>query len=269
MVDVHEVLIPRTGGERGRLFMAAVAEALKRNGHRVHTGHHYIGVGRLLYLYGVGASDRRQARAAHAALHRHTVTFDLGYFQRQRYMRVAVTRDHPQALLDITPTDSARWDSLGIALREDFDPDGPIVLVGLGRKQHRIPGITGWEEDKLRWLKKNYPGREVFYRPKPGKMQLELPLGIPVLPASMPIEEALRGKSLVVCRHSNVAVDAAVAGVPSLVEDGAAAWLQDKPFTPEVRLDFLRRVAYWQWHKEELADCLTFIFSILSRIPKP
>ena len=69
----------------------------------------------------------------------------------------------------------------------------------------------------------------------------------------------MRGARLVVCRHSNVAVDAVIAGVPVECEDGAAYWLRDKPYTPEVRRDFLDRLAWWQWKPEECMKAWEFI----------
>jgi hypothetical protein len=97
-------------------------------------------------------------------------------------------------------------------------------------------------------LRDQYPGRRIVYRPKPG--QASPLLGVPQETAP-DIADALRGKSLVVCRHSNVGVDAAIAGIPVQTEEGAAKWLEGKPFTPEVRTDFLARVAWWQYRPEE------------------
>ena len=65
------------------------------------------------------------------------------------------------------------------------------------------------------------------------------------------IADLLRGASLAACRHSNVAVDAVVAGVPFEAVDGAAMWLAGKDYTPANRLDFLRRLAWWQWKASE------------------
>ena|SRR3990167_7173708 len=80
-----------------------------------------------------------------------------------------------------------------------------------------------------------------------------------------PIEALLKGASLVVVRHSNVSVDATIAGVPFECEDGAAVWLTQKDYTPENRLNFLRRVAYWQWHKGEVKEAWRFLEGMLER----
>lgn len=267
----HEVLIQRTGSEKTRRFMLELISALRRNGAVVRVGYHYGGVGKNLYLYGVGAEERRAARARQLAQHRHCVSFDLGYFSRETHMRFSIDTDHPQQYMDLTPSTPGRFQMLGIELAERFNPNGPILLVGMGRKTHRIPGMTGWEEAKLASLRHRFPDRKILYRPKPasGLNRVVLDLGLDIVPDSIPIQQALQGLSLVACRHSNVAVDAVVAGVPYEADDGAACWLTGRPFTVANRLDFLHRLAYWQWHAGELSECLTFIDSIIKQIPRP
>jgi hypothetical protein len=89
----------------------------------------------------------------------------------------------------------------------------------------------------------------VIYKPKRH--------GDPPLPGfpmrNGPIIDSLRGCSLVVCLHSNVAIDACIAGVPVVCEDGAAAALYTndirhpvKP-TREQRMAFLESLAWWNW----------------------
>lgn len=73
------------------------------------------------------------------------------------------------------------------------------------------------------------------------------------------IEKALQGCSLVVCRHSNVAVDAIIAGVPVVCYDGAANAIYNseltkivEPVAEPIRLKFLRNLAWWQWRDSEI-----------------
>jgi hypothetical protein len=70
------------------------------------------------------------------------------------------------------------------------------------------------------------------------------------------------GASMLVCRHSNCAVDAVVAGVPIECEDGAAKWLDGKPYKRRTRKDFLNRLAYWQWKASEAAQAWQFILKV-------
>jgi hypothetical protein len=70
----------------------------------------------------------------------------------------------------------------------------------------------------------------------------------------------------VCCFHSSVAVDAVVAGVPYEAEEGAATWLLGKPFTTESRLDFMRRLAWWQWRPSEAPLAWAFFKRILKGV---
>jgi hypothetical protein len=80
------------------------------------------------------------------------------------------------------------------------------------------------------------------------------------------VVDALRGASLVICRHSNVAIDACIAGVPVECEDGAAYWLYRRGSVPTVaqRLDFLHRLCWWQWRFSEMDKAWLFLQSMLT-----
>lgn len=223
----------------------------------------YRGRGRLLVLFGVGAPLHAPARRAHVRAGGVVLHFDLGYFGRQKedgYLRMSINDDHPQRWLSRTPADPSRWRTLGLQLREDWDAGGHVILVGLGRKSRSYLHAQDWEAAKLRQLQVRFPGRRIVYRPK-GR-------DFPVLPcecdSDTPIAHLLQRASLVVCRHSNVAVDAALAGVPFEAEDGAAVWLAQRGFTPENRLDFLQRLAWWQWKASEARLAWDFAQRILT-----
>lgn len=219
----------------------------------------YQGGAPWLALYGVGATDRSRARDAQVASGGYALCWDLGYFGRTKvtgYLRVSINHHHPQAWLSRTEPKPERWEAHGIELREDYSPAGPIVLVGVGPKSHKFLGTQGWELSKLKELRARFPGRRIVYRPKPGSPGAALDCETDNRPK---IEDVLKGAALVVCRHSNVAVDAAIAGVPIECEDGAAIWLQGKPYTRETRLDFLRRLSWWQWCPSEAVQFLGFL----------
>lgn len=269
MATIIEVLIHRTGSERGKELLMAAASAMRVDGHVVRQGYNFTGCGKVLFLYGPGAPDRMRARELQTKMAKHTVMFDLGYFCRDQYMRMSITDEHPQRYMDITPNSPERFERLGVNIVNHYDPAGPIILVGMGRKTHAIPGRSGWEFMAAQNLRQRFPDRKIIYRPKPGAKQLILDLGLEISDPETPIQKVLRGASLVVCRHSNVAVDAVVAGIPFDAEDGAATWMNGRPYTIENRLDFLHRLAHWQWRQDEMHLATRFALDIISKIPKP
>lgn len=223
----------------------------------------YQGRSDLLMLWGAGGAQNADAVAKQGMRRRRSICWDYGYFKREKrggYLRVSIDDWHPQRWLDYTKPDPSRWSRLGISLRNDFDPSGPVILAGMGPKSHAFCKAVGWENMTLRSLQQRFPGKEIIFRPKPFRTYPPLACKIAT---DGPIEDLLQGASLVVCSHSNVAVDAIVAGVPFECTDGAAMWLQGKDFTEANRLDFLRRLAFWQWHHSEAAEAWDFLLGVL------
>lgn len=222
--------------------------------------------GSTLLLYGLGGPDRYQLGLNHVAMGGRLVAWDLGYWDRkgeQRKLRASIDGLHcPDYILRGPTPCASRWDEAGLQMENAGDPDGPIVLVGNGPKSNVI-GAEGWAAAKSREIAKRFPGRRVVYRPKP-KRPIE-PMVICHSVDQGPIDELLRTASLVVCRHSNVAVDACRLGVPVVCENGAAAAiyphaLKDHAWQPDeaLRREFLVRLAWWQWSEHEAADGLVW-----------
>jgi hypothetical protein len=223
----------------------------------------YHGNADLLMVYGTGHPERRPWWERHLAKGKHAIGWDLGYWQREtQSMRLTIDGDHPPQW--IRPEPPERWDSTGIVLRNDYCASGPVIIVGMSAKADKVYklGRMAWERKAAREAAKKYPNRAVLFRPKRDTD--------PPLPgfrsARGNIEDVLRGASLVVCRHSNVAVDACIAGVPVQCEDGAAyALYRGNPNpTPEQRLAFLRSLAYWQYRPDEASLAWTYIRNRLS-----
>jgi len=241
-------------------MLDALRKAAVQCGDAVRLTSRYEGRSDWLVLYGVGYGAHDDARRRQVLRGGHAALLDLGYFGKAKdglgYTRVSVDRDHPQHLLDRAPADAARWARHDLALRDEADPAGPIVLVGLGRKSREYLKASDWEGRKLAELQERFPGRRILHRPKPKQEFVRLSCDRDV---TTPIAQLLHGASLVVCRHSNVAIDAAVAGVPIEVEDGAAQWLAAREFTRANRLDFLQRVSWFQWQPGEAPEAWQFI----------
>jgi hypothetical protein len=238
-------------------MLKALATAARAAGDQVKETGRYEGRSDWLVLFGIGAAVNDQARKAQLARGGRVLMWDLGYVDRAKvvgHLRMSIDFDHPQDWLEKTEASPTRWARLGVALREDSNPAGPVLLIGLGRKSRAYLRQPYWERDVLVGLQKRFPCREIIFRPK-GKDRTQLPC---TTDRDTPIDQLLRGASLVACRHSNAAVDATIAGVPFEAQDGAARWLQRREFTPANRLAFLQRLAYWQWRTDEAAQAWAF-----------
>lgn len=247
MRNGFELLIDPPLMLKAEKFMNALRSNLPPGG-EVQTS--YKGDKRVLVLYGPGAPRRLAIIRKHRAAGGRVAMWDLGYWDRKHGMRLAVDHLHPSAEhLAMAPEGPGRRE---FALRNDADPAGPVLLVGLGPKSCVAWGLKPmqWEREKLADLWNRFPRREIRWRPKGEE---SVALAGTTLTHGMPIEEALKGCSLVVCRHSNVAVDACVAGIPVECEDGAAlALYRGNPNpSPAERAEFLRRLSWWEWRRSE------------------
>lgn len=256
-----EILLQANMSNKGQRMLRALAEAARAPCIVVDRP---TGKARILMTYGPGDKVRKQWLAEQRARGATTVIWDMGYFATKDFrggLRFSVNHWHPQALLNLAPADSSRWDALKMPLRSDANPRGPIILVGMGQKTRAIIDETDWEARAYQKLRKRFPGRQIVFRPKPGH-------GIPPrLPCHSdnrtPIEQLLKGASLVVCRHSNVACDAVVAGVPFEASDGAATWLDGKPYTPDNRYEFLSRLMFFNWKAAEASMAWKMVLKCL------
>ncbi len=208
--------------------------------------------GAALVLYGLGAPER----IIHAG-RSNLIAFDAGYWERklkpeERKYRVSIGGFHcPQLIMRGDNPGPERWNESGLAITQGGNPEGPIMLVGNGPKS-QVAGAQGWTALKSRRIRKAFPGRKILYRPKP-KRPHEPGIDFDTI-SHKTIESELDKVSLVVCRHSNVAVDACQMGVPVVCDDGAAASIypsslaefQKQP-SAERRAEFLHRLAWWQW----------------------
>lgn len=245
-------------------MLAAICAAARADGDTVKETKAFEGKSDWLVLFGVGAAVNNAARNIQLARGGRVLMWDLGYVDRKKvvgHLRMSIDTDHPPQWFDATPQDGSRWKRLDVPLRDDANPAGPILLIGLGRKSRIYLNAPNWERKAYGSLTARFPGRRIVFRPK-GSDQTRLPCETD---ASRPIADLLRGASLVVCRHSNVAVDAAIAGVPFEAEHGAALWLQQRDFTPANRLEFLQRLAWWQWRSTEAAQAWAFAKQVESK----
>lgn len=252
-----EVLIPVELRARQRHMLEAMLQASALSGIIAWRKPVYSASSKLLMTWGMGHCGRRSAINSHLRAGGHVIGWDLGYWDRKHQFRLTVDRDHPQ-MRDM-PAD--RFHNSSIKLRDDADESGPIMLVGLGRKSRAALGYSGmeWEQKMFQRIRSAYPSARIIYRPKKPE-----PFSY-CAHVEGEIEQALSGCSMVVCRHSNVAVDACIAGIPVVCEDGAAASLYSSdlqnPVKPDrsARQSFLQNLAWWQWQPTEAIQAWNFI----------
>jgi hypothetical protein len=252
-----EVLIDSAMNPKGIRMLEAMVNASPFE--VAWVGRAYQGKGDLLMTYGIGHPHRNMWWRDHMMNGGRSVLWDRGYFKRKDagYMRMSIDAEHPSRWL--RPEHPGRFDAQGIELREDYNPNGPAVIAGLGVKALSLYklGSLEWERGAAAEL----AGRPLLYKPK-RSTDRKLP-GVPVCLGS--IEDALRGASLLRCRHSNTAIDACIAGVPVICDEGAAlALYRDNPQpTREQRKRFLDSLAFWNWKPEEADACWTYLLTRL------
>lgn len=252
--DGAEILIDEPMAQRGRRMLRALADAAPRAVVRERYG----GEHKLLVMYGAGLDRRQEILRTHIAAGGRVATWDLGYWDREEAMRLSMNGLHPTAEALAATSNPARR---AFALREDCAKAGPILLVGIGAKTAAMTGAPqlAWERAALAKIRKRFPDKQILWRPKGRNV---VGLEGTTLCHGQPIEQALIGCSLVVCKNSNVAVDACVAGVPVWCEGGAAhALYGDNPSSPsrEQRADFLRRLSWWNWRPSEAEQAWRWI----------
>ncbi len=257
MRDGFEVLMDGPMINKGRKILRAMMKAAPRITTSVEQ---YEGRRKVLIVYGAGAIWRQSIIRIHQEAGGRVVCLDLAYWDKGEAMRFAVDGKHP-AIDHIERTASTGRPFP--ELRSDGNPDGPVILIGMSGKGRTHYGFNRptWEVEKLKELSVRFPGRQVLYRKKGSK-----PDEVHWAPApDGEICECIKGAALIVCRHSNCAVDACIAGVPVECDGGAAKWLYRRGPDPteDQRRDFLGRLAHWQYDLHEAAECWDAIQGVL------
>lgn len=198
----------------------------------------------------------------HAAMY-----IDLGYWGRREggrftgYHKIAINDRHPTRYLMDLPMPPDRFSRFGVQI-EPWAAKGPtILLAGMGDKGAIAEGYA--PEEFERWAIaeiRKYTDRPIVYRPKPSWKDAKPIPGVGWSPRTVPIETELRQAWAVVTHHSNVGVDAAIAGVPVFTVAGVAKYLSmpslaaiDSVYaSPFDRHQWAANLAYTQWSIDEM-----------------
>lgn len=196
------------------------------------------------------------------------VYVDLGYWGRRQggrwegYHKLVINARHPSAYFRTPRHSPARALELGIrpAPWRSLGGGGHILLAGMGDKAARAEGlqVEEWERWAIEEIRR-HTSRPIVYRPKPSwKRARPLP-GAYYSPRDRDVVDDLRGCWAVVTHHSNVAVDALVAGIPAFCWAGVAACMAsqdlsqiEQPFMPEGREQWIADIAHTQFSVEEM-----------------
>lgn len=256
---------------RARSMTAALARAAHVSGAAVTTTEEYQGGADLLLLWGPGAPSRFEPMRRQLATGGHVLALDLAYWTRDTKVRVSIDAAHPDRWVMHKNWPRDRLVADRVIVSNEWDPSGPVIVAGLGRKarvQYGADTVQAWEVAMMlaaaaRW------SRPVLYRRK--QADGPLPPGA-TLAADGPIERVLRGASILITWHSNVAVDAIRMGIPVICQHGAAAAVcpstfsveAPAPLLPAIRDRFLANLAWFQWAPSEAAGCWAFVRELLS-----
>jgi hypothetical protein len=220
--------------------------------------------GDLLVLYGWGGQKQQEILKR---INCNYVAFDLGYWDRkgfvERKWRVSINGWHCPKLIINGPYLGNKRKSLKVK-ESSVNQDGHILLIGSSLKSSRV-GAFGWSKKMSKQIREHFPNSMLVYRPKPKKIAERVDCDS--ISQNCDIKEAMAGAKLVVCRHSNVSIDAALEGVPCVAEDGAGAAIYPRNLINyenqpdiELRQSLINRLAWWQWSILEIDnDPLSFV----------
>lgn len=203
---------------------------------------------------------REQAKAVYV---------DLGYWGRRDggrwtgYHKVVVNSRHPTEYYRKHRHPEDRVAKFGLEIKPVRPGGRHILLAGMGDKAAQAEGfrIEEWERMTIAEIRR-YTDRPIRYRPKPSWKNAKPIAGTEYsAPHERDLEHDLIDCHAVVTHHSNVAVDALLAGVPVFCKAGVAvAFARQRfemieyPFFPE-RQDlqsWVADISYTQWNIGEM-----------------
>jgi hypothetical protein len=193
------------------------------------------------------------------------VHVDLAFWTRNKYYKIAMGGETGRwsSLVDFDYP-SNRFDMHQVTVKESRLPGRRVLVAGMSGKAAKDWGYEPeqWERSAIERLRK--AGAElIVYRPKP-TFPASTPLpGAEYDKQGLSIEVRIHHVDAVVSHHSNVAIDALVAGLPIYVDTGISKSLSvpsiedvvgAKAPDYEIRYRFLKQVAWHQWTLEELTS---------------
>lgn len=211
----------------------------------------------------------RERFAEYRAAGRTVVFVDLGYWGRKEggaragYHKVTVNGRHPTGYFQDRPHDASRFAHFGLKVQPWRKGKGAsIIVAGMSAKSAAVEGYgpEQWERQAIATLRQ-HSKRPIIYRPKPSWRDAQPIAG--VLYGIGGLESLLADCHAVVTHHSNVGVDALLAGVPVFSVEGVASCMGssdlaeiEAPRRDGDREQFMADLAWCQWTPAEMRQGL-------------
>ena len=213
----------------------------------------------------------------------HAIYVDLGYWGRREggrwtgFHKVVVDSRHPNAYYRRHPHPTDRLEMFhvepepwhGKLLREKVAPKPHILLAGMSDKGARAEGYEPEEwERKTRDALLQHTDREIRYRPKPSWKDARPIGGMTYSGRDRTAALEFENCWAVVTRHSNIAMEAVLAGVPAFCTHGVGADMAcpdlsqiETPLMPKAsdRRRWAADIAYCQWSIAEMREGLPWL----------
>lgn len=232
-----------------------------------HSGEYDGVIADYAVFYGLGAGLDRVLRDYKQ--HATAVYIDLGYWGRRYKTRfdghhkISVNNRHPTDYFQKHKHSPDRFLSLGVEIKPWREPGRNILVAGMSHKAAAAEGLEPllWERNAVNELKQ-YTDRPIYFRPKPNCMRSR-PIPGSIWQKSNSLSAGFNNVYAVLARHSNVAVDALIEGIPVYCEDGVASVMSigelsqiDNIAYPDDRLQLMSDIAWCQFTPAEMAQGL-------------
>lgn len=216
-----------------------------------------------------GLSDRLSEIMQDYSAQAVAVHIDLGYWRRRiatrydGYHKITINSRHPDAYFRNKKHSHFRFNQLGLRVDPWQNNTKHIMVAGMSAKAAIAEGFSPeeWEKRTIERLR-SITDRKIIYRPKPNWSGATLIQGTE-FQRNIDLRVALCNCHAVVTHHSNVAVDALLAGVPVFCERGVASVMSvndynmiETPLRPDDRNAWANDVAYCQWSLSEMSSGL-------------
>lgn len=202
---------------------------------------------------------------------RRVIFADLGYFGRRKrsrydgYHKLVLNARHPTEYFQREQHAPDRFASFGIPIQPWRKEGRHVLVVGMSAKAARAEGLVpeAWERETVNQLRR-ITHRPIVYRPKPNWDDARPIMGADFR-KDQTLAEAFADCHAVVAHHSNVAVDALIAGIPCICPDGVASVMSgwnltqiESPPMPKGRNQWAADLAYTQYSVDEMQDGRAF-----------